>query len=343
MSEILTDLVADVRSSKKLPDRDKAPEEEVKQSVIEPVLDALGWTTSSIEEVEREYTVEGVGSVDYVLRLKGENKVFLEAKRSSARLDDYATQLRDYVAEETVPLAVLTNGLEWWFYLPPRRGTWRNRRFCTIDLLIGDIPSIVAQLTHFLSKENIESGEAVKNADIHRAWQVLIAPDDSLVRLFGKKIEEMGGWQPDQDEIKRFLANLPKPAPASPNLTSHPLASPTTKQPKQNSGSYDGTKLVRFIFHGQTYGARPWSRLLTTLAEQVYQLHSSEFEKALELRGNKHPYFRRDPQGMKNPKRIGNSGYFVDTNLTPNMIVQRCHALLDKFGYSPDDLQIETA
>ena len=341
MNEILADLVADVQSRRKLPYRDDATEEQVKQSVIEPVLDALGWTTSSIEEVEREYTVEGVGDVDYVLRLKGENKVFLEAKRSRARLVDHATQLRDYVAEEAVPLAVLTNGLAWWFYLPLRKGSWGSKRVCTIDLLREDIPSIVGQLTRFLSKENIESGEAVRNADIHRAWQVLISPDDRLVNLLGKKIEEMGGGQPDPDQIKRFLASVSKPSTEPPIRTLPPTPSqfdmqaPATQYRRKNKSP--SPESITFL--GERFEVRYWSEVMVRLGETVYKRHVTEFSKVGRL-GGWHPVGQSSRNNR--PKPIADSGWIVNTNRPATEIVSMCDQLLNLFNYSPDDLHIET-
>ena len=214
-------------------------------------------------------------------------------------------------------------------------------------------------LIDFLSKENVRSGFAVGYAEgiLDRLWkdkkieealpkalnQLITDPHDQLLALLNQKVMELCGWEADLDQIKRFLANVSKLAYAPSNPKPHPLPSPKTKQATQSFGNYNGTKIVSFSFHDQIYGALPWTRMLITLADRIYQLHSSEFQKVLELRGNKRPYFSRNQQGMRKSKPIINSGYFAETDLTPDQIVRRCHALLAKFGYSPDDLTIETA
>ena len=355
MLDRLKDEIERVRSDKSIPTLDEAS---VKQGVILRILNALGWDTFDIEEIKPEHSV-GSRRVDYVLRPDGRNKVFLEAKRPNEDLSNHAPQLLDYSFREGVSLAVLTNGLNWWFYLPLREGSWEERRFDVIDLRNQDVSQTADSLIGFLSREKVRSGTAVENAESHlaklwkakkleetlpKAWEQLVnEPDEILVELLNQKVEELCGWEAGQGSIKRFLANLPKPAHAPPNPTPQPLPSPTTKQPNQSFGSYNGTKIARLTFHGQTYGALPWTRMLIALAEQVYQLHSSEFQKVLELKGAKRPYFNRNQQGMRKARLIGNSGYFAETDLTPGQIVYRCHALLAKFGYSQQDLVIETA
>lgn len=236
---------------------------------------------------------------------------------------------------------------------------WEKRRFSVIDLRNPDVSQTTDSLIDFLSRENVRSGYAVGYAEsllitlwevkkieetLPRAWTQLIAePHDQLLALLNQKVMELCGLGANQDQIKRFLANLPKPTPAPLSSTPSPLPSLKTKHPNQSLGSYNGTRIASFTFHGQTYGARPWTKMLIALADQIYQLHSSEFQKVLELRGTKRPYFSHNQQGMRKARPIGNSGYFAETDLTPGQIVHRCHALLATFGYREQDLEIETA
>ena len=355
MNDRLTTEIERIRSDESIPALDEA---NVKQGVILPILDALGWNPFNTNEVRPEYPVQA-GNVDYSLRLQGANRVFLEAKRPSEDLGRHQDQLLNYSFREGVPLAVLTNGLNWWFYLPLQVGSWEERRFGVIDLRNPDVSQTADRLIDFLSRENVRSGVAVAYAEslldklwknkkieeaLPRAWTKLITdPHDQLLALLNQKVMELCGWGADQEQIKRFLATVSKPSYAPPTPTPHRLVPSKPKQPNQSFGNYNGTKIVRFTFHGQIYGAHPWTRMLIALAEQVYELHSSEFQKVLELTGTKRPYFSRNQQGMRKSRPIGNSGYFAETDLTPGQIMRRCHALLAAFGYTPDDLQIETA
>ena len=107
-----------------------------KQAVILPILHILGWNTYKIDEVTPEYSLRGK-RVDYCLRHNGSNRIFLEVKKVSEELENHEEQLLIYCFEEGIKLAVLTNGINWWFYLPLKEGNWRERRkFYAIDVYV---------------------------------------------------------------------------------------------------------------------------------------------------------------------------------------------------------------
>jgi len=72
-------------------------------------------------------------------------------------------QLLGYSFREGVKQAILTNGITWWFYLPLNEGSWEQRRFFTADFLQQDQTAIAEKLIELLSRENIASGDALKN------------------------------------------------------------------------------------------------------------------------------------------------------------------------------------
>ena len=353
MNDRLAAEIERVRSDKSIRTLDEA---NVKQGVILPILNALGWNPFNTNEVRPEYPVQG-GNVDYSLRLHGANKVFLEAKRPSEDLSKHQVQLLNYSFAEGVPLAILTNGLTWWFYLPLREGSWEERRFGVIDLRNQDVSQTADSLIDFLSMENVHSGTAVENAKSHlakfwkakkiegtlpKAWEQLInEPDEILVELLNQKVEEMCGWEADQGSIKQFLANLSKftSAPSTPPLPASLTHSTKPRPQNQPIDRRMGRKLVRFTFNGQTYPGRSWARMLVTLAEIIYHQHRTEFHRVIESSNH---YFGRRPEGMAAPKAIRDSDYYVGTGYNANTIEKRCRYLLAKFGYTERDLQIET-
>ena len=136
-------------------------ESRTKNGMILPILRSLGWDPFDINEVYPEYSVEN-GRVDYSLRISGSNKVFVEAKRAGEILDSHEEQLLRYAFHEGVSLAVLTNGLAWWLYLPLQLGSWRVRRFQAVDIRLQSPSDISSCLIQFLSRDLVESGEAVK-------------------------------------------------------------------------------------------------------------------------------------------------------------------------------------
>ena len=362
MNDRLTAEIERIRSNASIPSLDEAA---VKQGVILRILNALGWDTFDIEEVKPEHSVGG-RKVDYSLRPDGRNKVFLEPKRPNEDLGNHAPQLLDYSFREGVPLAVLTNGLNWWFYLPLREGNWEERRFSVIELRNSDVSQTTDRLIDFLSRENVRSGTAVKNAESHlatlwkakkieetlpKAWAQLISePDEILVELLNQKVKDICGWGAALDQIKRFLANLQRPTPTQPipaplRIPSIPAVqsqSSVARQQTRRGQYYTGKKLRQFIFKSNPYNCNSYTRMLVTLAEEMFRQHSAEFARVLERNGRKDPNFSRNSNDLRQGKPIANSGYFVETNLSTMQRVDISYELLAKFGYSPEDLVIET-
>jgi len=231
MSEKLKALIEKVRNNTTIY---SWSESKTKQGIIEPILRYLGWDTSDVEEVCLEYYIpDRRDKVDYSLRSNGEDKVFIEAKKVGDKLQD-KTQLCDYANHKDVKLAVFTNGISWEFFLPREDGKWEQREFYTIHICQQDSDDIVSKFFAFLGKDNVTSGEAIKNAkmthegqkrskDILKnlpiAWNKIICePDVLLVELMKDTVEKLcGGYKPDDEQIKKFIreknSSQPKPPP----------------------------------------------------------------------------------------------------------------------------------
>lgn len=138
-------------------------EDVTKQCAILPILFNLSWDWSNSQEVSPEFDVEEK-KVDYCLRINQKKAVFLEVKRPAEDLEKHESQLLLYSFREGVDIAVLTNGLKWWFYLPLEGGNWQQRKFFTIDIR-QQSPEISAK--HFrelIGKPAIETGTAIERA-----------------------------------------------------------------------------------------------------------------------------------------------------------------------------------
>jgi predicted type IV restriction endonuclease len=186
-------------------------EEAVKQGIILPTLQALGWNVFNTDEVRPEYST-GKGRVDYALLLKSNPAVFIEAKRVGASLsDDHQEQLLSYAFHEGVKLALLTNGITWEFYLPLTSGVWSGRKVYSIDLEQQDIQEASLIITNLLAKDMVRTGEAERYAkELHRsrqrkekireampeAWKRLIEePNELLIELIAEETEAVCGFK----------------------------------------------------------------------------------------------------------------------------------------------------
>jgi len=199
-------------------------EDQTKMAIVLPILRRLGWDTENIDDVCPEFSVEG-RRVDYALLLKGQSIVFIEVKKTSEDLDnqDHQEQLLDYSFRQGVKIAVLTNGITWSFYLPIADVNWRLRKFYTIDIIEQETSSVVKKFVDLLSKKNIESGEALHNAEIihedkmkeraiqealPEAWNRIIEePDPLLIDLLSERTERISSYKPELTEVIKFLMN----------------------------------------------------------------------------------------------------------------------------------------
>ncbi len=253
--QALSDCIKEIRNDQSIATWNEA---QAREWIIRPILDLLGWGR---REITPEY---GVGSrrVDYALEINGGNEVFIEAKKPQVDLENHQEQLLDYSFKEGIALAVLTNGIAWWFYLPLKKGAWNDRKFYMIDILGQEIEDIVDKFDRLLSRENVASGEAVQHAEsileshqrekivkerLPEAWNKVIknavSPDSLLVDLLAETAEEVCGFQPTDDEILGFIRSHHEKWLLSPELkqeaappTTRPIATIRSRTKKQTEG-----------------------------------------------------------------------------------------------------------
>ena len=144
-------------------DFSQSSEQATREMGVNPVIAELGWDTFNPIEVDREYSVHG-GRVDYCLRSPNRKLVLIEVKRAGTDLEEHQEQLLRYAFQEGVPLAVLTDGLVWWLYLPTAEVAWEQRRFFHIDLREHEPAHVAKALGRFLNRDALVSGAALEEA-----------------------------------------------------------------------------------------------------------------------------------------------------------------------------------
>lgn len=368
MKEEVLKVIKELRSNEHLNSLDEAA---TKQAVILKILSILGWDPFNVSEVYPEYSV-GKRRVDYALRYNNRNKVFIEVKKVGEDLERHQKQLLDYSFREGVKLAILTNGITWWFYLPLNEGSWEQRKFYTIEIYDQDENEIAQKLTDLLSKENVISGKAIENAKaiytsrqkqsllketIPQAWNKLLKePDKGLIELLAEKTEKLCGYKPDHSTVKKFLNTHIKTGTPTPtdykmvesftlkkekhmaNSRTEKLINKTERIPKPTT--YTGKKIRSFTFKGEEYVVNSWKEMLLKICEIMHEYHHHEFRKVLNLIGSKRPYFTTNPKELRDPTQIDKTDIYVETNLSANAAVKLSKEIINLFGYKEDDLII---
>lgn len=141
-----------------------AKEFEAENKIILPLLNCLKWENNHFE---RQYHVRGRDGINSWLdfALLNDNvipKIIIEAKRPAINFEvDYPEypieQLYNYVVVTKANMGILSNGFQWWFFLPPKKTKWRFKKVYEINILNNPISESIKDLKQFLYRENVIS------------------------------------------------------------------------------------------------------------------------------------------------------------------------------------------
>ena len=335
----LREILKNIRSAPVPPN-----EETAKLQILVPILQRLGWSLSR-QEIIFEFQV-GDGRVDIALRGPDRIVALIEAKAPHVNLDRHVGQVVKYAFDEGVDICVLTNGLEWWLYLPMQpRVRFEERQFATLRIREDPLEQLQADLEAFLSRENLVNGTARRLAEerwmrirqdeklkkaITEAWRRMAAgPDEGLLDLVGQRVHEQTGLQPTRDEVKSVLRPLIPPSP---------IPGPQPPRPQPPGPSPDpGTK-------GKPSGIRLWDeyqpvsswiRVLLLVLEALHNHHGPDtFERALSR------LVTRSPDTLSRPVQVGTTGFWINRSIPIQEIRRRSYACLETFRHPPTDLEI---
>jgi predicted type IV restriction endonuclease len=351
MKEELLELIKEIQSERKMISYDEAA---TKRGVILPILQCLGWNPFNIDEVHPEYAVEK-RKVDYALKHGDSKKVFIEVKKVGEDLENHQEQLLNYSFKEGIKLAILTNGITWWFYLPLLEGSWEQRKFYTIEVYDQDAEDITKKFFDFLSKQNVITGKSIENAEriytskqkkdlirktLPEAWSILLGEaDENLIELIAETTEKLCGYKPDHLTVESFLVSYAEDLGVTPQKTTK--IKQTAKIPSKKRKKYTGKSIISFMFLDKKYKAKSWREMLRKISNIMFKFHRDDFERVLTLKGRKRPYFTKNKNELRTPEKIKGTDIYVETNLSANSIVKIARDTISLFGYESKDLSIE--
>jgi len=140
-------------------------EQNTKASMIEPVLEALGWDVLDPDEVHREFKANSKDCpVDYALKLFRKPQLFVEAKGLGENLSDrkWIAQVLGYATVAGVEWCVLTDGNHYRFFnataaVDAEEKLFREVRISEAKAHVGT--ATVVDVTHRQYKEYLGRGE----------------------------------------------------------------------------------------------------------------------------------------------------------------------------------------
>ena len=291
-------------------------EESAKLKIVVPILQNLGWDPYG-QEVLYEHSVgkTGGGRVDLALRASGRTVALIEVKAPKPNLDIYANQLLGYASDVEVDICVLTNGLEWLFYLPDEDMAPEKCKFAVLNIRDSQIEETLANLFAFLSREQLLSGQAKRCA-------VQVVENNRDLTVSGVEID----LQENDERLQR--AQVAKNRPVGRSKT--------------------------IVLFGERYTVKTNRDILMKIAEIIYVKNSEAFGKLLDLRDGHRPLVACDedawtlyrPNSKKSSIRKleiqgEQTGYSVFVGNSSDVdIRRRARLFLEKLGHKSSDLTI---
>ncbi|MXZ07032.1 MAG: hypothetical protein F4Y75_05940, partial [Acidimicrobiia bacterium] len=325
----------------------------VKHQILVRILQELGWNTFDSSHVGYEHSVtmaHAIGRVDIALKGSTHTVAHVEAKAPRKGLDSqHVNQLLGYGFQEGVDISALTNGFEWQLYLPREAGPPPQRLFTAFNLRIDPVDRVAEDLLTFLGRDNLISGSSKKRAkkvlqarreaerlklQLPDIWsRMLRTPNERLVDLVIEQVYQEINLRPDPKQVTALLRGKPiVPTRGSGGSMEHlPQNGPSGARSK-------GAKPVAYVLWGHRREVLSWRDILIGLLTQLYETYG---DRILEVKGQR-PFASYNVEDISQPKELGDTGIFINTNLTAENLVKRCHYYLEYLGHSPDDLTIET-
>ena len=312
-------------------------ESAISQGVVLRLLRALGWPIHKTQTVSPQYNLPERGYVDFALCHPPEKPLaFIEVKNVTKNVtqgDGSERQLFEYAFHKGVPLAILTNGRKWKFFLPAEQGNYAERCVYELDIVGHDLSECVRRLIRYLKYNATCSGEAINairedyrevfrkrqiEAALPQAWTQLVKNKEKLLLdLVADQVKSLCDYTPDNESVASFLlTTLSSPVPTP---SPKPSAPPTSLSPVPQTKSSE----CGFVMHGMHYPALNARAVLVEVFEELTKINPSFLEKFASnpKHGRLRRYLARDPKDLhpntpelEHLSRQLKSGWWINTH-----------------------------
>jgi predicted type IV restriction endonuclease len=312
----------------------------VSQGIVLRILQVLSWPTFDIKIVSPEFPLNG-RRVDFALcHPPGKPKILIEVKPPGQSATG-ERQLFEYAFHRVVPMAILTDGQEWHFFLPGEPGDYGERRVYRLDIVEREIEESVKRLKRYLRYEAVCSGEALQAAradykDVARERQIqatlpvafkkLVEDEEELLlELIADQVENLCGYKPDLDTVSDFLKANMNISPTQPPIFIHRPTPLTPQQPLPGT-----TENIGFSLYRQFYLARNARDVLVKVFLKLNEQDPTFLERfaSLPRHGRTRRYLAKNPNELypNRPDLVQHhsiefkNGWWLGVNVSKNTI-----------------------
>lgn len=328
-------------------------EEAVKLKIIAPILRDLGWDPFGTD-VLYEHSVGGGegGSVDIALRGPRDLVALIEAKAPGIDLKKHVSQVLRYAHYEGVDICVLTNGLEWWLYLPLDKGAPEKRRFTTLNIKDDPIEQLADDLETFLGEKTLVDGQSQKRAkqvlkasrqaaflgaELPTVWKTMLdGPDDDLIELVRQRTYEKVNLRPGRRQVTAMLKGSPVP-PVVSDGSVPPLPKPPSSKSGFTRGRGEGDPASFRLGNGPIIQVESGIDLFIQVIKALHKLYGNDLVN--QMLSNT-LWFSYDANRFSRPMRLDPLKLYMNKNLNIKVFITRLHRVLEFMGYPSSYLRV---
>ena len=357
-----------------------ASERQTRASLIDPLLQALGWDIGDPASVTQEYKADiGIKSneqVDYALLQDGQPVALLEAKSANTSLNNHShlSQLYRYFTPSSAKLGILTNGIQYRFYSDVARDNVMDTNpFMQVD--ITDLSARDKLILACFSKGGFNLEDAIRLSEeetyktkiLDRLASALRNPDESFVSWLMAEILEGGRAQDGRDWFAGLVREALRDFCVENHQTTSTQAKVTTasqnneRMPPSPPLPEGWTKLVDFVAvrgtkppsvikfaDGQEREISFWNRILIETAEFMISNGSLTKAKCPVPAGwnSKNCTINTEPvhqsgAALREIHRLSN-GLYLEKWGAVDTKVKRLQVLLSHCGLDPSQVWLKT-
>ena len=356
MSDRLTSTIAEI--AQRIRAGEYNSEAEISRGIILRILNELNWPVFDMQVVVPEFKIEN-RKVDYALcQSPGKAVILIEVKDLGKADNKGEKQLFQYAFNHGVPVAILTDGQNWRFFLPAGVGTYEDRCFATVDLLKDDKNKCAEEFALNLDQGAVFSGQAWKyahrtyearknqraaEAKYNNVWRKLVAgPDPQLLELFSREVERQSGIKPDRERVAGYIRS--QSTFGSPPATRRPKTTESKPPIGPRPGPPVSTGKCSFTYGGRTENFKTGADLIAGVFSLLAKLDRDFVQRYSEqYPGKKYPVIApsRDQLYPDNPKLRGSSrklygGWWIRTHSDSKSKLKRIRQACELAGIEFD-------
>jgi hypothetical protein len=338
--------IEDIKTN--LQNGDYRQESDIVDHIVQRLLETLGWPRYDPKIKSREYFMES-GRPDLVLfHPPTKPIIFIEAKYINKITNDSKKQLFRYAFDQGVPIAILTDGQEWFFYLPSGQGNYDERIFCHFNLLDDDVEKHAELLDKYLSYDNCKSGSAITAAKddfdkvvkirrikelLPKVFDSLIEMDDeyheTLIDIIKEKAQKLFSVTPANEYVEEFLDNsISYTNDSQENIVPYNQQTANAEKASNNIPQNIDDSSIGYFINGKFYSETKAIKIMVGILNELNNLDrsfldrfvNSKYNKGTEriyVSKNKNEVFFHGRSGDRPPRQL-TSGYWLYTVLSNN-------------------------